>query len=48
MTNLKAFEAANKAGLDSIPPAGKKKLTDWRKKLNRKLGAQSKKEITYG
>ena len=48
MTNLKAFEATNKAGLDSIPPAGKKKLTDWRKKLNRKLGAQSKKEITYG
>jgi len=48
MTNLKAFEAANKVGLDSIPPAGKKKLTDWRKKLNRKLGAQSKKEKADG
>ena len=44
MTQLKALEAANKTGLDSLPPAGKKKLTDWRKKLNRKLGAQAKKE----
>jgi hypothetical protein len=44
MTELKDFEADNKIGLNIIPPIGKKKLTDWRKKLNRKLGAQSKKE----
>lgn len=48
MTQLKALEAANKEGLDALPPAGKKKLTDWRKKLNRKLGAQAKKEKTDG
>jgi len=44
MTRLKAFEQANLVGLDAIPAAGKKKLFDWRKKLNRKLGAQAKKE----
>ena len=48
MTQLRKFEADNKAGLDAIPPAGKKKLTDWRKKLNRKLGAQAKKEKADG
>ena len=48
MTQLKALEAANKEGLDALPPAGKKKLIDWRKKLNRKLGAQAKKEKTDG
>ena len=48
MTQLKALEADNKDGLDAIPPAGKKKLTDWRKKLNRKLGAQAKKEKADG
>jgi hypothetical protein len=44
MTRLKAFEQANLAALDAIPLAGKKKLLEWRKKLNRKLGALAKKE----
>jgi len=30
--------------LDVIPAEGKKKLIEWRKKLNRKLGALAKKE----
>lgn len=41
---LKVLEESNAEGLDSIPAAGKEKLTGMRKKLNRRLGAQAKKE----
>jgi len=44
MTRLKEFEQLNMDSLDVIPAEGKKKLIEWRKKLNRKLGALAKKE----
>ena len=44
MTLCKELEAANAEGLELIPEAGKLKLIDLRKKLNRRLGAQAKKE----
>lgn len=44
MTRLKEFEQLNMESLDVIPAEGKNKLIEWRKKLNRKLGALAKKE----
>jgi len=44
MTRLKELEQLNMDSLDAIPAEGKKKLIEWRKKLNRKLGALAKKE----
>jgi len=44
MTRLKEFEQLNMDSLDAIPAEGKTKLIEWRKKLNRKLGALAKKE----
>jgi len=44
MSQLKELEAANTEGLDLIPEAGKLKLIELRKKLNRQLGAKAKKE----
>jgi len=44
MTRLREFEQFNMDSLDVIPAEGKKKLIEWRKKLNRKLGALAKKE----
>jgi len=44
MTRLKELEQVNMSSLDVIPAEGKEKLIEWRKKLNRKLGALAKKE----
>jgi len=44
MTRLKEFEQLNMDSLEVIPAEGKNKLIEWRKKLNRKLGALAKKE----
>ncbi|HAF39105.1 MAG TPA: hypothetical protein DCG72_08985 [Gammaproteobacteria bacterium] len=43
MTMLKELEQANEEGLGLIPEAGKEKLLDIRKELNRRLGAKAKK-----